>query len=198
MASLAACGAAGQPSPSASRPAEADSASIAPSPSATPPAPEVQLANALAPLAEANAFESSVTVDGAVALTSAGRSVAGATELTVTTAGKVVDYVQIPPSAWARESGGAWVLVAVTEAPGSPLAVLAAPTTLARDPAGGATLVATYTAAALGLEGDPVSVTITIGEAVTFRYEGEAGGHVTVSETSIRPTTDLAPIIAPA
>ena len=203
VVSLAACAAAGQltgtPSGSASASPPASAAvSIVASSTPVPPPPDERLATALAPLAEANAFDSTVTVDGAVAVTSTGRSVAGATQLTVTTSGKTVDYVQIPPRAWARESGGAWVLVAVTEAPGSPLAVLAAPSTLAADPSGGATLLATYPASALGLEGDPVSVTIVIGEAVTFRYESEAGGHVTVSETTIRPATNLEPITAPS
>ena len=132
-----------------------------------------------------------------MAVTSAGRSVGGATQLTVTTSGTAVDYIQIPPQAWARQSSGSWVLVGVNEAPSSPLAVLAAPTTLAPDPSNPDILMATYPAAALGLEGDPVTVTITLGEAVTFHYEAETAGHPTVSETTIRPATNLEPITAP-
>lgn len=171
--------------------------SVAASPSVAPVPPAEQLAAALAPLAAAATFESSVTVDGQVAVTSTGRSLGGATQLTVTTSGTVVDYVQIPPRAWARETGGEWVLVAEAEAPGSPLSVLAAPTTLVVDSSGVATLVATYPAVALGLEGDPVTVAITLGEAVTFRYEADASGHATVSETTIRASTNLEPITAP-
>lgn len=42
-----------------------------------------------------------------------------------------------------------------------------------------------------------MSVTITLGVQVTLRYETEAGGHPTVSQTVIRPATNLDPITAP-
>lgn len=161
-----------------------------------PATPAELLAAALAPLHAANEFETKVTLDGKVAVTSAGRSVGGGTQLTVTNSGKAVDYIQLPPQAWAR-SGATWVLITVDEAPGSPLGVLATPTTLATDPSKPATLVATYPALSLGLTGDPVTVTITLGSAVTFHYEADTAGHKTVSETTIRPTTNLAPIKAP-
>jgi hypothetical protein len=159
--------------------------------------PAELLAAALAPLHAANEFETKVTVDGKAAVTSAGRSVGGGTQLTVTTSGKAVDYIQLPPQAWARQSGAAWVLITVDEAPGSPLGVLATPTTLAADPSNPASLVATYPALNLGLAGDPVTVTITLGNAVTFHYEADTGGHKTVSETTIRPSTNRDPIKAP-
>lgn len=197
---LAGCAGAGQSSTAASAASSSSSSvavSVAASPSVAPLPATDRLATALAPLAEAVAFESSVTVDGQVAVTSTGRSLGGATQLTVTTSGTVVEYVQIPPRAWARESGGAWVLVAEAEAPGSPVAVLAAPATLVAAQSG-ATLVATYPAAALGLEGDPVTVSITLGDVITFRYERETAGHATVSQTIIRAATNLEPISAPA
>jgi hypothetical protein len=162
-----------------------------------PASPAELLAAALAPLHAANEFETKVTVDGQVAVTSAGRSVDGGTQLTVTTSGKTVDYIQLPPQAWARQSGGSWVLITVDEAPGSPLGVLAAPTTLETDPSNPAALVATYPALSLGLAGDPVTVTITLGTEVTFHYEAVTAGHPTVSETTIRPSTNLDPIKAP-
>lgn len=180
------------PSPSPSAPASASASA-----SARPATPGELLAAALAPLHAASAFDTKVTVDGKVAVTSAGRSVDGGTQLTVTTSGKTVDYIQLPPQAWARPSGGAWVLVTVDQAPGSPLGVLAAPTTLAADPSNPAALVATYPALNLGLTGDPVTVTITLGSAVTFHYESNAAGHKTVSQTTIRPSTNLDPIKAP-
>lgn len=166
-------------------------------PSVTPASPAQLLAAALAPLLAANQFETTITIDGKAAITSVGRSVSDSTQLTVTTSGKAVEYVRIPPQAWARPEGGTWVLITVDEAPGSPIGVLAAPTTLAPDAADPTHLVATYPAASLGLEGDPVTVTITLGAAVTFRYEVDAGGHPTISETTIRPTTSTEPITAP-
>ncbi len=40
-------------------------------------------------------------------------------------------------------------------------------------------------------------VTITLGAAVTFRYEADASGHPTASETIIRPPVSQDPIVAP-
>lgn len=157
------------------------------------------LAAALAPLQGAAEFQTTVTIDGVVAVTSQGRSVGGATQLSVTTSGTTVEYIQMPPQAWARQSGGSWVLVAVDEAPGNPLSVLAAPTTLegpfSRLPD---TFRATYLAAALGLAGDPVSVEITLdGSSATFTYQTDMAAHPAVSQTRIAPTTQLDPIVAP-
>lgn len=194
---------AGEPSVSSSAAAAPSGFAANPSADSTVPAsipatPAERLAAALAPLQVAAEFETSVTVDGSIAVTSVGRALGGARALTVTTAGKTVEYIQIPPQAWARQSGGSWVLVAVEEAPGSPLAVLSAPTTVEADPSSPSTLLATYAAASLGLSGDPVSVRITLGEAVVFRYQGDASGHPTVSETTIRATANLEPITAPS
>jgi hypothetical protein len=166
-------------------------------PSATP---AELLATALAPLQAAAEFETKVTVDDAVVVTSTGRSMGGSSQQTVTTGGKAVEYVHIPPSAWARQSGGSWVLVAADQAPGSPLDALAAPATLEVTARGGTavTLRATYPAAALGLEGDPITVEITLDQSsVTFTYRVEAAGHLSVSATTVRPSTVQDPIVAP-
>jgi len=181
-----------QPSPPASA-SHSASAVV----SARPATPPERLAAALASLHAANDFETKVTVDGKIAVSSAGRSIAGGTQLTVITSGKTVEYIQLPPQAWARQAGGSWVLITVDQAPGSPLGVLAGPTTLLVDPSNPAGLVATYPAVQLGLTGGPVTVTITLGAAVTFHYEATTGGHKTVSETTVRPSTNLAPIKAP-
>lgn len=172
---------------------------FSPSPTPIPLPPAEMLAAALGPLEAAAEFEMTVSVDGEAVVTSVGRSLGGATQLTVTRGGTVVEYIQIPPNAWAREAGGAWTLVAEAETPGNPLSVLASPATLDRPLAGSPnTLTATYPAAVLGLEGDPVTVEIQIDEAsVTFTYETVAAGHPTTSATRIGPTTQLDPIVAP-
>jgi len=177
------------------------------------PAADV-LAAALEPLAAAASFDSTVTVDGTVVTTLKGRSVGTASQLEVTTDGKTVDYVRIPPEAWARQAGGKWVVVDESQAPDDPLAALAAPLTVTAaatssagspgagsggaSPAPGATmLAATYAAAALGLDGDPVPVTITIETGqVTFRYEATSGGHDVVSTTTFRAAS-ATPAVAP-
>jgi len=149
-----------------------------------------RLATALQPLHAASAFETIVAVDGATLVKAAGRSLGDASSLTVTTAGRSVQYIEIPPRAWAREGSGAWVLVAADQAPVAPLDVLADPLTLDAGAAtsDGSTFLATYPAKALGLEGDPLAVTVTVrDDTVTFRYEATTAGRVTSSTTTIRP-----------
>jgi hypothetical protein len=155
------------------------------------------LAAALAPLEAASEFESVVTIDGVVATSLGGRTVGSASELSVTSSGRTVEYLRVPPNAWARETGGSWLIVDSAQAPASPLATLAAPISVAA--AGGGALEATYPAAALGLEGDPVTVSITIaGSEVAFSYQQAASGRTVVSTTLLRPATDTTPITAPA
>ncbi len=171
----------------------------------------------MAPLATAATFTTTVTVDSAVVATSTGRSVGADMALTVTSRAATVDYVVVGANAWARKQGGTWVLVAANQAPSSPMAVLAAPTTLAMAtrtggspgtstalqsamPSGVVTTVldATYPAAALGLTGDPVAVKITIdGSVVTFQYAGESGGHRTTSVTALKPGSSTPAIVVP-
>ena len=155
---------------------------------------------ALASLTAASEFTSSVTVDGAVVTAVTGRSVGNATMLSVTTADRTVEYVRVPPTAWARESGGTWVVVDASQAPDSPIAALAAPLSVAlKQSDTTTTLTATYPAAALGLTGDPASVTITIsGSTVTFEYRETQEGRTVVSTTTLKPATDSSPILAPA
>jgi hypothetical protein len=156
------------------------------------------LAAALAPLLASNAFSTTVTVDGASVLVMTGRSAGKASSAKVTTGGKTVQYVRIPPRTWARDGAGAWVLVAADAAPTAPLAALAKPTSVSGDgTAAGSILQAVYPAKALGLTGDPVSVTITLDPTtVEFSYELASGGHTTVSTTTLRPAA-ADPISAP-
>jgi hypothetical protein len=172
-------------------------ASVAASPAASPAA--TLLAQALKPLRAASSFETTVKIAGVVAVSAKGRTVGTASQSTVTTGGRSVDYIEIPPKAWARDGSAAWVVVAAAQAPTAPLDVLAAPLSLrAADGATtGGTFTATYPATALGLEGDPLTVTITIeGDAVTFSYAATTAGHQTESTTTIRPAA-ADPIKAP-
>jgi hypothetical protein len=149
-----------------------------------------------------------VTADGKVLASLSGRSVGTATSLGVTTVDRTVEYVRIPPLAWAREPGATWLQVAVAQAPDSPITVLGAPATLVFATSAGSgsasagpvatTLNATYAATALGLTGDPVKVTISIdGSTVTFRYERAESGRAVVSLTTLRPATMTKAIAAP-
>ena len=198
---LGACSPSATGPPTGSEPISVGSSSAdTGSPSAALP-PAQRLADVVATLEPGASFNATVTVDGAVVLTSAGRSVADMTEQTVVTSGRTVDYVQVPPQAWARESGAAWVLVAAEQAPASPLEALGAPIAvqLGSDAGGVLVLYATYPAAALGLDGLPVSVEVRVeGEQVTFRYAAQTGTHHTESVTVFQPTPNPLPIEAPA
>ncbi len=191
-------------SPAAATPAASPAATGAPAASsgattsANPSSAAGVLAGALAPLRDASAFGTTVTVDGATIVSASGRSTGSASTISVTTGDRTVEYIRIPPKAWAREAGGAWVLMAADTAPVSPVEVLGAPTSVSGNGGGvEAVLTAIYPASVLGLTGDPVTVTITIGSsAVRFSYTATSGGKTTMSTTTLRPgTTD--PIAAP-
>ena len=154
---------------------------------------------ALAPLKGSSAFSTTITVDGASAVTMTGRSAGPASTATVTTGAKTVDYVTIPPKAWARSAGGTWVLVSADTAPTGPVAALSAPTSVTGDGSGpGTVLHATYPASAFGLTGDPVKVTVTLGAGnATFTYSVTSSGHTTEATTVLQPAA-AAPIAAPA
>ena len=122
-----------------------------------------------------------------------------ASELKVTTGTGTVEYVRVPPKAWARQTGGTWVPVDAGTAPGAPLDILSSPTTLIVSGSGAdvTSFIATYPAATLGLTGDQVTVTITAdGQGVSFAYETETSGRKMTSETTLRPSAGD-PIVAP-
>lgn len=163
------------------------------------PAPADRLEAALGPLRAAAAFDTLVEVDGVSIVSASGRSVGADSDVTVTTSGRTVEYVRLPPQAWAREASRTWVLLAPDAAPAAPLDVLSRPLTLVGEAGlpGGSSFRATYPAAALGLAGDPVAVTIEVtGATVTFRYEASASGRRTSSVTTLRPGSSD-PIVSP-
>lgn len=183
----------GGPSPVSSSTPSVGAPAALPSPAAA--SDEAAFDAALAPLQGASAFETVVEIAGAPVLTATGRTVGPASQLTVTTGGRAVDHIQIPPDAWAREPGGSWVLIGAEGAPAAPIDVLADPLTL--EAVSPTSFKATYSAASLGLEGNPVVVTISLdGPAVTFRYEATTGGRQTSSTTTLRPGS-ADPIVAP-
>ena len=199
MSLLAGCAAAGSSGSPIASPSRSVSASPAgPTPSAVSAPAATRLASALKPLLKASAFETIVKVGGAVAVSAKGRTVGDTSRVTVTTVGRTVEYIEIPPKAWARDGSAAWVLLAVEQAPVAPLDVLGVPLSLqAPTGAGPDTFTATYPAKALGLDGDPLTVTITIvGDSVTFRYAATTAGQQSESTTTIRPAA-ADPISAP-
>jgi len=186
----------------------------APSPTTADQGAADLFASAFAPLRAAAEFTTTVTVGDAVVATSTGRVIAGSSQLTVTSDARTVEYVQVPPKAWARESGGTWVLLTPDQAPGDPLAALGAPSSVSASDAGSAGpsaspgaggspsavlhLTAVYPAAALGLSGDPVTVTIVIDAgSLTFRYETTVGEKPASSVTVLHAAATSDPIVPP-
>lgn len=153
---------------------------------------------AIQSLRAASRFQTTVDVDGETVVVAEGRTLADASQVTVTSDGRSIDYLQIPPGAWAREGSGAWVVVAGEAAPATPLDVLAKPLTLKADARGAAgTFIATYPAKALGLTGGPLTVLVAVaGDAITFSYTATTSGHATTSTTILQPGSGD-PITAP-
>jgi hypothetical protein len=195
LGALAGC----SPGPPAA--AGAPGSASAPGPNQTSAAttgPAAALSSAISAIQAAAEFETTVSVDGAVVLTSTGRSVANASSQSVTSEGRTVEYIHVPPSAWVRVDGGSWVLLTADEAPGSPLDVLASPDSVHSLDASATSLTATYPAEALGLTGDPITVSLEIdGSTITARYDTLVGDRSASSVTVMRPSTSTAPIVPP-
>jgi HPt (histidine-containing phosphotransfer) domain-containing protein len=145
------------------------------------------------------AFEATVSIDGVTAISTTGRTVAGASRLSVQSTGHTVEFIEVPPRAWARQSGGAWVEMQAS-ASGDPLSVLAKPTSVELVAgAGGDELHATYPGRALGLAAASVTIDIKLGtpQSITFQYDATIGGRPEHSVTVVHAATDSTPIKAP-
>jgi len=192
---------AGSPSRSAPAPGATEAASDSASAAST--ATASRLAAAFAAMADGYTFTSNVTVGAATVSTAEGRSVGGASEFVLTSAGKSVTYRAVPPKAWVQQSGGAWVVVSGKVPPGSPIAGLTSPTTITviGDDADALSLDTSYPAAALGLAGDTavrVHLVVARTGVVTATYEAAVGTDQAASTSVFTPASDLTPIAAPS
>ncbi|MBI2762181.1 MAG: hypothetical protein HYX54_00245 [Chloroflexi bacterium] len=200
---VAGCGPSLPPAASTSRPADS-----VPSPESSNVGgtPEGRLTTALMALKGGYTFETVLAVGGIEAASVAGRWYQGASELSITSSGATVTYRIIPPSAWLQDESGAWVEADAASATADPLSPLLAPSgiEIAAGPGGSDgtdAIVATYPAAALGLQGtDPVTVTISIAAdgTISTRYETTLATGVGVSETVLKPAPAQDPISAPS
>ena len=144
-------------------------------------------------------FVTTATV-GAVAVTAEGDYIAGGTRLTVTSQNATVGYVILPEGTWVLDSG-VWKETDDPAPVTDPISALRAPTTVtvAAFTATGATLIASYPAAALALEGD-VSVDVTFEiEGITLRsitYVARTPVPASV-RADISALVDTSPVVAP-
>lgn len=140
-----------------------------------------------------------MTVGEVVATRASGRWVDGNAEFDIVADGVTLSYRAVPPSAWVRRGGADWVAVDGGTLVADPLAALRAPIRIdfGADRDAGTDLIATYPAAALGLEGTgEVTVTVTIGPdgRVEAAYRVVTSGGPAVSRTVFRPADDTSPI----
>jgi hypothetical protein len=171
-------------------------------PAVTTP-PNVALTAALDALAPGYQFESNASLGNSTPLSISGRVIASGSDVAVTNGGVTVEYVQVPPQAWARDQKGDWVALTSDIPVKSPLDSLKQPTSVdnAPDSAAGRHLQATYPASALGGAGEaPVAVDIVIGAdgSVTATYPATVGSQQATITSILRPAADTTPITAPA
>lgn len=181
----------------------APGATSAPTVPAVTAPPNVALTTALDALAPGYQFESNASLGDSNPLSISGRVIGSGSDLAVTNGGVTVQYVQVPPQAWARDQTGDWVELTSEVPVSSPLESLKQPTTIdnAADSATGRHLQATYPASALGGAGaDPVAVDIVIGAdgTVTATYPATVGAQQATITSVLRPAADTTPITAPA
>lgn len=188
------------PAPTAAAPTAAVTTPAPPPPStiALPDGPTV-LQQSLDALAPGYHFVINATVNGAVALSTEGDQIGLASRQRVTSQGVTVDYIVLPEGTWKGENG-VWEELEEPAPAVDPLAPLRTPTsvTVAGHSPELTTLVATYPAAAFGVPGDAISVTMELtGTALrSFTYTTPDG--TGVSRTDIGPLTDATPITSPA
>ncbi len=145
-------------------------------------------------------FVTTATVNGAVAVTAEGDHIAGGTRLTVTSQNTTVRYVILPEGTWVLDAG-VWQELDDPAPVTDPISSLRAPSTVtvAAFTATGATLIASYPAAALALEGD-VSVDVTFEiEGITLRsitYVARTPVPASV-RADISALVDTSPVVAP-
>ena len=166
-----------------------------------PPAPTELLTAALANYADGYEFSTTTTVNDQEVSTQTGRWLDGASYVTVESGDGVVEFIITDAGQWTRLPGEEWEELEGTASTGYPLegmdnpeAIVLVSTTDDR-----ITLLATYTAGAVGLSGDPVDVTLAFaGESlVGFSFTADLDGTIVSSDTSLAPLIDTSPITAP-
>ncbi len=148
-------------------------------------------------------FDTTVSIGDAVATTVTGRVHHGSSELRVTAAGTTVDYLAVPPRAWARKKGGTWQELDTAVPAANPLDALRSPASIdvQADGDAGLRVVAAYPAAALGVPGSgPLQVTLLIAPdgTVSATYTASTSAGNATSRTTFRADPGGAPITAPA
>jgi len=208
----------------AASPTVADSARITSAPTVAPKAatttagPKAPAANTAAPVPRvdaATAFHSAmdalrpgyelntdVTLGDQVITRLTGRVVGQGSALALTTNGATVEYLEIPPTAWAREPGGQWAELDQPAPVQDPFEKMGNPTTVVdgTDGPDGRHVKATYDAKSLGAAPDgtvDADVLLAAGGKIVVTYPSSVGGKPIVVKATLAPAADTSAITPP-
>ncbi|MFI5261964.1 MAG: hypothetical protein ACHQZR_05380 [Candidatus Limnocylindrales bacterium] len=219
VAAILLVGCASTASPTPARPGVSGPTTPANVAGSTDPA-AARLAAAVQALSAGYTFDSAVKLNGTTVTEARGRWIGGDSEFVLASSGRSVSYRSVPPDAWVQQGDGSWVATQGPLPAGDPLAVFAAPLSVTTAglptgtsdagapgavPSGGSgfpalDLATTYAPSALGLTGtDPIAVAIHLGAdgSMSVTYAATTAAGPATSTTTITPTTDRTPIVAP-
>jgi hypothetical protein len=190
-------------------PATTSAPTTAPPPTTAAPAttaapdPAATLSQALDGLTASYHFDSTVTVNGAVALTADGDRIGDGSRLTLTSNDGNASYVITTDGSWVMLPGGDWQPLTTGPANTDPIAALRSPSGV-QSKGGDATSSALSVAvppAALGITGDgPVQLDVTIKSGVlsTVTYATTVSGAPATVVATFGPPADPTPVTAPS
>ena len=144
-----------------------------------------------------------VTLGDQVITRLTGRVIGQSSALALTTNGATVEYLEIPPLAWAREPGGQWAELDQPAPVQDPFEKMGNPTAIAEgaDAADGRHVKATYDARSLGAAPDgtvEADVLLAAAGKVVVTYPSSVGGKQIIVRATLAPTADASPISPPA
>ena len=180
---------------------------LAPSAAPAPAAPRIDAATAFHQAIDALRpgynLDTQVTLGDQVITKLSGRVIGQGSAFALTTNGATVEYLEIPPTAWAREPGGAWAELDQPAPVTDPFEKMGNPTAIADGPAGGAGrhVKATYDAVSLGAAPSgtvDADVVLGAGGTVTVTYPSSVGGKPITVKAVLAPATDTTPFTPPA
>jgi len=171
-------------------------------PTAPAPDPNAVLQAAVNGLSGTYHFVSTVTLDGAVALTADGDRVGDGSRLTLSSRDGTVSYVITPDGSWVMPEGGEWQPVETDPANTDPIGALRTPTAVQPGATDGSTshLAVTVAPSALGVAGDapvPLDVTVTAAVLSGVTYTTTVGGKPATVTSTFGPAQDPSPVTAP-
>jgi hypothetical protein len=181
----------------------AASTTVAVAPSAAPADPAALLQQAVAASGAGYHFDQTVTVNGAVVLTSDGDRLTDGVRV-ANHQGTGTEFEVITPAGrWVQPDGGEWVVDDTPRADVDPIAALAAPASVALASNDGTTaqLTVTVPLASIGVPGEgtaPLQVTIVSGALTNITYTSTQADGTTASVVAlIGPPQDTSPVVPP-